>query len=175
MLKNLFLVVFIGALLIISGCKKSCGLNCLHAGSCDGTVCSCPDPYSGITCDTVCTLGKEGYMCQTLSREKFIGTWSIRTADQSGNIQNYLITLTNNPYELFMNLNNFNNGGAVSIGNFSIVCTLTGKTGFSIDANQQNAQATAAGVLGSGVLSNGKLTINIYTHSNSYFCTATKQ
>jgi hypothetical protein len=171
MLKNIFLGLSVLLLFcMITSCKKSCGVNCLHAGVCNGNTCNCPDPYSGNNCDTFCTLGLEGYMCQTLSRERFLGTWSCKTADQLGNTQTYLITFSTNPYNLFMNLNNFNNNGG-----YPIVCTLTGKYVFSIDPSQQNAQATAAGVSGSGVLTNGKLTIYLTTNTNNYFSTATKQ
>ena len=153
------------------GCKKSCGINCLHGGSCDGSTCSCPDPYSGYNCDTMCTLGLEGYMCQTLSRDKFLGTWSCTSTNQSGNKQTYLITFTTNSYDLFMNLNNFNNNGG-----YPIICALTGKDQFSINQGQQDSAGNAIGLSGSGQLQGGKVVINITENGGvSFFATATPQ
>jgi hypothetical protein len=110
-------------------------------------------------------------MCSTLSREKFLGTWSCTSTDQSGNTKSYLVTFTANNYDLFMNLNNFNNTGG-----YPIICTLTGKTGFSIDQTQQDSLATAAGISGSGNLQTGKLVINISENNNvSFFATLSRQ
>jgi hypothetical protein len=171
-MKNIFYVIIILLLVVVvDSCKKSCGINCLHGGSCNGSSCNCPDPYSGYNCDTSCTLGLEGYMCQTLSREKFIGTWNCTSTDQNGTKSTYLITFTDNGYELFMDLNNFNNNGG-----YPIICTLTGKTGFTIDPTQQDSIATAMGISGSGVWQNGKITINISENNYvTFFATATPQ
>lgn len=169
MLRNILGVLI--CLAILSGCKKACSVNCMHGGTCNGNTCSCPDPYSGYNCDTMCTLGLEGYMCQTQSREKFIGTWSCTTTDQSGNTKTYLITFTDNSYDLFMNMNNFNQNSS-----YPIVCTMTGKYVFSIDPNQQDSLATSMGVSGSGELKNGLLVINISENGGvSFFAKATKQ
>jgi len=169
--KNIFWGIIVFALIALaSGCKKSCGINCLHGGFCLGNSCSCPDPYSGHSCDTMCILGYEGYMCQTLSREKFLGTWSCTSTDQNGNRQTYLITFTTNGYPLFMNLNNFNNDPS-----YPITCTLSGKYKFDINAYQQDSLATVAGISGDGNLNNGKITMYIYTANNSYLATATMQ
>ncbi len=172
MLKNIFLGLM--ALMLMTtffGCQKSCSVNCLHNGTCNGSTCSCPDPYSGYNCDTMCTLGLEGYMCQTPSRNKFLGTWAITSTDQTGNSKSYLITFTTNPYNLFTNMNYFNQNSS-----YPIICTLTGKNSFSIDQTQQDTLAMNAGVSGSGQLSNGKLVINVYENNNvSFFATATKQ
>ena len=169
MLKNIFWGLICIAML--AGCKKSCSVNCMHGGTCAGSVCSCPDPYSGYNCDTMCTPGLEGYLCQTLSREKFIGTWSCTATDQSGNTKTYLITFTDNGYPLFMNMNNFNQNTS-----YPIICTMTGKNIFSIDPNQQDSLAKTMGVSGSGVLKNGQLIINISENAGaSFFAKATKQ
>jgi hypothetical protein len=109
-------------------------------------------------------------MCQTLSREKFIGTWSCRTSDQSGSVTNYLLTITDDSYQLFMDMNNFNNSGG-----YPIICTLTGKYKFDINTSQQGSQGMAAGVSGYGQMQNGSLVIYLNTNTSSYFTTGTRQ
>jgi len=173
MLKNIFLVF--SCLLFaatISSCKKSCGLNCQHAGSCDGAVCACPDPYSGKLCDTMCSPGHEGYMCLTLSRQKYVGTtWSCTSTDQYGNSKTYLINFsTNSSAAEWMNMNNFNNSTA-----FPIVCTMSGKRKYDVNQYDQTATATLHGVNGSCVETNGKMTIYMNIDSFQYFATATQQ
>lgn len=170
MLKNIFLgAICLLLITTISSCKKSCGINCMHGGSCQGSTCSCFDPYSGYNCDTLCQLGREGYKCQTLSRDKFFGTWSCTSGDQNGNTKTYPITFTSNRYPLFMNMNNFDNSGR------SIVCTLTGKYKFNISSNLQDTTGPLAKASGSCSLYNGKITMYIYTANDFYFATATMQ
>jgi hypothetical protein len=170
MLKNIFLgAICLLLITTISSCKKSCGINCMHGGFCLGTACSCPDPYSGYNCDTICQLGREGYMCQTLSRDRFFGTWSCTSSDQNGNSKTYPITFTSNSYPTFMNMNNFLNSGD------SIICTLTGKYKFDINSNLQDTTGPLANASGSCSLNNGKMTMYINTATNSYFATATMQ
>ena len=172
MRKNIF-IVLIGLMLIITiaSCNKSCGVNCEHGGTCNGNSCNCPDPYSGYNCDTMCVLGLEGYMCQTPSCEKFFGTWNCTSTDQSGNSKSYLITFTANSYNIFMDMNNFD-----QVGSYPIICTMTGKEQFSIDQTQQTTQGTAAGISGSGQFNNGTLIINISENAGvSFFARATKQ
>jgi hypothetical protein len=173
MLRNIFwILISVVFLVTLDGCKKSCGLNCLHGGSCNGNTCSCPDPYSGNNCDTMCTLGYEGYNCQTLSKTRFFGTWSCTSKDQSGNSSTYLITFTNNTSaNEFMNLNNFNNAG----GSHPIVCTMSGKYKFDINLTDQDATNQAAGVSGYANLNNGKITLYLNTSTNNYFANATRQ
>lgn len=172
MTKNIFFACLALVLLITTiSCKKSCGINCQHGGSCNGNTCSCPDPYSGYNCDTMCTLGYEGYMCQTLSRTKFLGAWNCTSTNNLGNTTSYLITFTTTPNPLFMNMNNFN-----QVGSYPIVCTMTGKEQFSIDQTQQDSLGTLAGISGSGVMQNGTLVINISENSYvSFFAKATMQ
>lgn len=70
-----------------------------------------------------------------------------------------------------MDMNNFNN-----VGGYPIICTMTGKNSFSIDATQQTTQGMAAGISGSGQLQNGKVVINISENNYvSFFATATPQ
>jgi hypothetical protein len=115
-------------------------------------------------------LGEEGYMCQTLSRTRFIGTWSCTSKDQYGNTTSYLITFTTNGFPLFMNLNNFDQNGS-----YPIICTMTGKYKFDINQGQQDSLGNLAGLNGTGNLNNGTLTMNIYTNNNQFFATATMQ
>ena len=176
MIKNAF---FIAICLLftatITSCHKSCA-GCMHGGSCQANSCSCPDPYSGSNCDTMCQLGQEGYMCQTLSREKFLGTWTCTSSDQTGNVKTYLITFTTNPYSVFMNMNNFGNDGG-----HPLVCTLVGKYTYDIDPSEQDPSGPYANASGECYLKDGKITMyfNTAVHSNYpnhyYFATASRQ
>ena len=119
----------------------------------------------------MCTLGLEGYMCQTPSSEKFFGTWNCTSTDQSGNSKTYLITFTANSYNLFMDMNNFD-----QVGGYPIICTMVGKESFSIDQTEQTPQGTAAGISGSGQFNNGTLIINVSENGGvSFFAKATRQ
>jgi hypothetical protein len=118
----------------------------------------------------MCTLGKEGYQCLTLSRDKFLGAWSCKATDPTGNSQTFNITFTANAYELWMNMNNFNNNST-----YPVICTLVGKQKFSADAYNQPTQGIAAGLSGDGYMQNGQLIINMTINGTQYFCKATKQ
>ena len=171
MLKNILLgVICLLCMATIPGCKKSCKYNCLRGGYCVGSVCSCPDPFSGASCDTSCLLGFEGYLCLTPSRNKFLGTWTCTSADQSAIMRTYLISFTADTNPLLMHMNNFNN-----IGGYPIICTMMGKTTFDVSQPLQGKSGPFVGISGDGKLDNGKLTIYMNTLSNTYFGTATKQ
>lgn len=174
MLKNIFLSLICVMLIATTmSCKKSCGLNCQHNGSCstNASSCNCPDPYSGKLCDTMCAPGYEGYMCLTPSRTRFVGTtWSCTSRDQTGASQTFLINFTvNNGDPTWMNMNNFNNI------TYPVVCTMTGKYVFSADAYNQVPQGMTAGLSGDGKLTDGTLVLNVTMNGSQYFCTATKQ
>jgi len=171
MLKNIFLGLA-GLLLIatVSSCKRSCPIHCYYGGSCVNNVCQCPDPYSGNNCDTLCPQGQEGYMCQVLSRDRFLGgAWSCTSSDQSGISKTYLITFTANSYPLFMNMNNFNQSGD------SIICTLSGKYKFDINNYLQDSVGPFVNANGQASMSDGKITMNIQTATNTFFATAVRQ
>jgi hypothetical protein len=168
MLKNIFWAVAIAVLMVSAGCKKSCG-SCGHGGTCAGNTCACPDPYSGNNCDTLCPLGQEGYMCETLSREKLIGTWNCSSADPAGNKISFLIifsAVTNEPVEMY--LTNFNDKGYV------VICTMTGKDKFDIQ-DQTSTGTEHIDVNGYAQLNNGTLTLYIQENYINYFATATMQ
>ena len=171
MLKNILLgIICMLCIATMPGCKKSCNYNCLRGGYCVGSVCSCPDPYSGTSCDTLCQLGLEGYMCLTPSRNKFLGTWSCTSTDQAANAKTYLISFSEDSNHVVMHMNNFNN-----IGGYPIICTMMGKTTFDVSEPLQGTSGPFVGISGDGKLDNGKLTIYMSTPSNNYFVTATKQ
>ena len=143
----------------------------LRGGYCVSNVCVCPDPYSGDNCDTLCLLGTEGYGCQKLSRDRFLGTWTCTSTDQSVTSKTYLISffsVDTNP--LIMHMNNFDNQGG-----YPIICTMMGKTTFDVSEPLQGRSGPFVGISGDGKLDNGKLTIYMSTLSNSYFATAVKQ
>ena len=176
MIKNIFQgAICLLFILSITSCHKTC-TSCMHGGSCQANTCSCPDPYSGSNCDTMCELGTEGYMCRTLSREKFLGTWSCTSSDQTGNAKTYLVTFSTNSYPLFMNMNNFGNDGG-----HPLVCTMVGKNTYDIDPSQQDPAGPYANASGECYLKEGKITMyfNTAVHSNVpnhfYFATATRQ
>ena len=167
MVKKIF-VVLIGFAFIASStsCKKSCD-NCLHGGFCAvGGGCACPDPYSGANCDTLCTVGLEGYMCQTPSKNKFFGTWHCTSKNSAGVAQTYNVTFSDDPtYAFFMNLNNFNNDGSI------ITCTMTGKYKFDINGPSTNG-AIHVPVSGYCSFNGGTLTLYINENGVDYFGTA---
>jgi hypothetical protein len=172
MLKNILIgAVCLLLVVTISSCKKSCGQRCLHGGFCLNNGCSCPDPYSGYNCDTLCLLGMEGYNCLTPSRNKYLGTWTCTSDVQATLSQTYLITFTANSDPLFMNLNNFNNSGG------TIICTMTGKYVFNIYSANQDSTGPFINASGYGNLNNGKITMYVYPANSidEYFATAVQQ
>ena len=171
MLKNILLgVICLLCMATISGCQKGCANVCLRGSICLGGTCSCPDPYSGSNCDTLCLLGYEGYLCQTPSRDKFLNGWLCTSADQSATTQTYLISFIPDTNQLHMLMYNFNN-----IGGYPINCTMTGKYSFDISEPLQGTTGPFVGISGSGKLNNGKITIYILSPTNTYFATAVKQ
>ena len=167
MLKNIFWGIALVLMFSGTSCKKSCG--CEHAGACVANSCVCPDPYSGAHCDTMCQLGYEGYRCQTLSKERFLGTWNCTSTDPTGHQISFLIVFSNNPtVGEQMYLTNFNNKAYV------VICTMSGKYQFDIN-DQTSTGSLQVDVNGYSKLSNGKLTLYIEENNVNYFATATMQ
>lgn len=164
---NIFLILSIFLLLLIAtGCKKTCG-DCVH-GSCSGPVCACPDPWSGVNCDTQCAPGLEGYGCLTLSRTHFTGTWSCTATDPSNNKTNFLITFADHPVvPEWMFMNNFLNNGS------QVICILTGKFQFQVQ-DTSHVGATVY-IDGFANYNNGTMTMYMNVNGIQYFTTAVKQ
>jgi hypothetical protein len=167
MRNNIFITILVSVILMIASSCHKC--DCLHGGTCEGTKCSCPDPYSGTKCDTSCALGYEGYLCSTFSKAKFYGTWDCTSNDPLGNSQSYQIVFTNNPAQpTQMYLVNFNNKG------YKITCTLTGK--YKFDVTQQfSTGGLHASVSGYAIQRGNKLTLYITEDGTDYFGNATQQ
>jgi hypothetical protein len=81
-----------------------------------------------------------------------------------------VITFSDDPYPVFMDMGNFNNNSS-----YPIICTLAGKYNFDINAYQQGTLATAAGVNGYGKLNNAQLVMYISIGSYNYFVTGSRQ
>ena len=153
-------------MLLCYGCHK-CD-NCMHGGTCSGNTCSCPDPYSGNNCDTSCTLGFEGYQCQTYSRTRFLGTWNCTSNDPLGNTLSFQMVLASDSLQpVQMAMHNFNNKG------YKVICTMTGK--YKFDIQPQISTGIHASVSGNGLLRGNALTVYITEDGIAYFGSATLQ
>jgi hypothetical protein len=171
MLKNIFAGLIGFAFLASSlGCQKTCD-QCLHSGTCTpGSACSCPDPWSGYRCDTMCYPGFEGYMCLTLSKNKFFGTWNCTSTDPTGNSKSYTITFSDYPaYGPWMYMNNFNNNGT------AILCNMAGKYKFNIDPGDTTIGPLRVPVSGYCQESGNKMTMYVTLNGVEYFGSATMQ
>lgn len=113
---------------------------CQNGGTCVTGTCNCPTGY-------------EGTNCETLSRAKFIGTYTGNETCTIGS-DNYTVTIAAQSDDLRMTLTNIYND------NFSAVCTVTGKSTFTFNTTQGGATYT-----GTGTLNGNTLTVN-YTISD---------
>jgi len=87
------MILALGTLLVTASCNKKdkdpCeDVTCLNSGTCADGTCKCEDDYYGTQCEILCVHGKytsscecnDGYEeadCNTESREKFLGTFSV--------------------------------------------------------------------------------------------------
>ena len=104
---NLLLAAFLGAATFgLTSCGDDCkDVTCNNGGTCVEGVCECPDNYFGDACDVQCVEGTfsanvcecnddyEGDACDILSREKFLGAFSVAEVCGSGS-DNYSTTIT---------------------------------------------------------------------------------
>ncbi len=122
---------------------------CKNGGTCVAGVCSCPTGY-------------EGTNCETLSRDKFVGTY-VGTEICSVGTDNYSITVAANSDNLKITMTNIYNEG------FSAVGTVTGKNTFSFSGSSGTTTYTGTGELtGTSAL---KVTYSITTGAVSNSCT----
>ncbi|HEY9178072.1 MAG TPA: calcium-binding EGF-like domain-containing protein [Flavipsychrobacter sp.] len=106
---------------------------CQNGGTCVTGTCNCPTGY-------------EGTSCETLSRAKFIGTW---TGSDKCNINTYNVTMTINTStnEIQALVNN--------PGGFGNSITITG-----VITNNNELSFTNQSAGGTGRIINGKMTVN---------------
>jgi len=145
-----------GGLFLTSCNQDECkDVVCQNGGTCneDDGSCACPTGY-------------EGDLCQTLSRDKFIGTYSGTEQCSQGN-DAYTITIATNSDQLRLTLTNLYNQ------NFTAIATVTGTNTFSFTGSQASTNFN-----GTGTLTNNQLsvtyTISIGTLSNTCTFTGTK-
>lgn len=153
-MKNTFRSVAFSALLALgafsavtyTACTKDeCkDVTCANGGTCSGGNCSCP-------------VGYEGTTCQTLSRDKFIGTYIGNETCTTGT-DNYTITIATNSDVMKLTISNiYNNAAPV----YTATATVTGANGFTFSNTQAGATFS-----GTGTLSGNQITIS-YTVSDA--------
>ncbi len=107
---------------------------CQNGGTCISGTCSCPTGY-------------EGSNCQTLSRDKFVGTY-IGTEQCTSGTDAYTIVLAASSGALNLTFTNIYNQG------YTATCTVTGKNTFSFSGSQLTTSFT-----GNGTLNGNQLTV----------------
>lgn len=116
--------------------KDECkGVECANGGTCINGTCSCPTGY-------------EGALCDVLSRDKFIGTYTGSETCDAGT-DNYTITISANSDKIKLTLTNLYND------NYTATCTMTGTNSFSFSGTQSGVTFT-----GTGSLATTQLTVN---------------
>ncbi len=134
---------------VYTSCKKDAckDVTCLHGGVCSDGNC--------ITCD----IGYEGANCATLSRAKFIGTYTGSEICTTGT-DNYTVTISeNSSNDLFLTYTNLYNESITA------TCTMTGSTAFSF-AGTQVVGGTPVTFSGTASLVGSTITVT-YTITNS--------
>jgi len=168
-----FLPLCLLLLLFFSNCNKACeGVTCYNGGSCDKATgkCKCKYQYYGVSCDTLCSPGKEGDSCKTLSKYKFIGVWqgNCTNASSTNTISN-LIDISDNSGDVLIKLSNFNEEA------YGVVITVTGNDRFETNIPTNATGAYTGKIELSATLKNGNLTINLVKNGVNYFGTYTKK
>lgn len=144
-------VIAFSAVIYTSCNKNKCDkVVCLNLGACDAGNCICP-------------TGFEGNRCQTLSRDKFIFTYSGGDSCTRGGInryQIYMLAVLNDSVE--MTMKNF-------LGNYqdSATCTIQSTDSFTFIGSNNSTTYT-----GYGKLSNDSLhmTYSVIHDTTSYIC-----
>lgn len=152
------------AAVVYTSCSKDAckGVTCNNGGTCSGGNCTCLTHFTGVHCDSLvcnnggtyngssctCATGYEGTYCDTLSRAKFLKSWS--ASDMTGSTS---VVYTANiaagtgvTQVLIGNFSNFftNNTTATISGN-TITISLQAPDG-------NNYQVQGSGTLSAGVI-----------------------
>lgn len=113
--------------------KDECkNVTCQNGGTCSGGNCTCPTGY-------------EGDRCQTLSRDKFIGTYTGNETCTVGSDE-YSITIATNSDQLKITLTNIYGQGFTGTG------TITGPNTFALSGSQTGTTYTGTGTLNGNTL-----------------------
>jgi hypothetical protein len=144
------------AVLYTSCSKDACkGVTCQNGGTCSGGNCTC-------------TTGYEGTNCETLSRDKFVGTYTGSEICSIGT-DNYTIALTASSNNLQLTYTNLYNQG------FTATCNMAATDSFTFAGSDAVSGATYSG---SGRLVTNTITVHYSivngTTSNSCIFTGTK-
>lgn len=105
---------------------------CQNGGTCVTGTCNCPTGY-------------EGTNCETITRDKFVGTYT-GTENCTVGSDTYSITIDKNSDDLKMTYKNVYNQ------NYSAVCTVTNTTTFTFNETQNGATFTGTGTLNGNTL-----------------------
>lgn len=103
---NLLLVAVTGAaMLTFSSCDDCKDVTCENGGECVDGTCECAENYYGDACETYCVngtfesgactcdAGYEGDGCTVMSRDKFLGSYSVSDACSASGSSSFTITL----------------------------------------------------------------------------------
>lgn len=113
--------------------KDECkNVTCQNGGTCSGGNCTCPTGY-------------EGDRCQTLSRDKFIGTYTGNETCTVGSDE-YSIIIATNSDQLKITLTNIYNQSFTGTG------TMTGPNTFALSGSQTGTTYTGTGTLNGNTL-----------------------
>lgn len=105
---------------------------CSNGGTCVTGTCNCPTGYEGTT-------------CQTITRDKFLGTYNGNETCTIGSDQ-YSVTFTTNSDNLKMTFSNIYND------DYTALCTITSGNSFSFSNTQDGATFTGTGSINGNTL-----------------------
>jgi hypothetical protein len=133
---------------VYTSCKKDAckDVTCLHGGVCSDGNC------------INCNVGYEGTNCATLSKDKFVGTYTGSEICTVGT-DNYSVTLSSASDDLVLTYTNLYNESITA------TCTITSTSTFSFSGTQV-VGGTPVTFTGTGTLSSSNLTVT-YTITNS--------
>jgi hypothetical protein len=143
------------AVLYTSCSKDACkGVTCNNGGTCSGGNCTC-------------TTGYEGTNCQTVSRDKFIGSYTGTEICTVGT-DNYTVTLATNSDALKLTYTNLYNQ------NFTAICSMAATDSFTFSGAQSGATFSGSGRLVANTLTVHYTIVSAAAVSNACVFTGTK-